>query len=118
MRAAVLNAPWPYAETLGLDSEPAVIGGADELPERLDCMHLFTTSREELGRRLAEARRAMAPDGMAWVSWPKKASKRPSEITEDTVREVCLPMGFVDVRVCAVDEAWSGLKLVIRRECR
>ncbi len=118
MRAGVLNAPWPYAETLGLDCDPVALGGGDAIPERLDFLHLFTTSRAELERRLAEARAAMAPGGMVWVSWPKKASKVPSEITEDTVRAVGLPLGLVDVKVCAVDEVWSGLKLVIRREYR
>ena len=57
-------------------------------------------------------------DGQIWVSWPKKASKQPTDVTEDVVREVALPMGLVDVKVCAVDETWSGLKLVIRRELR
>jgi len=53
-----------------------------------------------------------------WVSWPKKASKLPTDITEDTIREICLPMGLVDVKVCAIDETWSGLKLMIRKERR
>ena len=67
---------------------------------------------------LAQLRDTIAPDGFVWVSWPKKASKRPTDITEDTVREVALPLGYVDVKVCAVDEVWSGLKLMIRKELR
>ena len=63
-------------------------------------------------------REAIAPDGMVWVSWPKKASGVPTEVTEDTVRELALPLGLVDIKVCAVDEVWSGLKLVIRKEYR
>jgi hypothetical protein len=60
----------------------------------------------------------LAPDGFIWVSWPKKASRMPTDITEDVIREVALPMGIVDTKVCAVDETWSGLKLVIRKELR
>jgi hypothetical protein len=63
-------------------------------------------------------RKTMKSDGTIWVSWPKKASKVPTDITEDVIREIALPMGFVDVKVCAVDETWSGLKLVIRKELR
>jgi hypothetical protein len=59
-------------------------------------------------------RKALAPDGYVWISWPKRASKVPTNITEDVIRELCLPMGFVDIKVCAVSEVWSGLKLVIR----
>ncbi|MCU9847494.1 DUF3052 domain-containing protein [Defluviimonas sp. WL0024] len=118
MAMAVLNPPWPYAQTLGLAIRPQEPEPDAALPHGLDFLHLFTTSCAELDRRLSEARRTIAPDGMIWVSWPKKASKRPSEITEDTVREVALPLGLVDVKVCAVDEVWSGLKLVIRRGLR
>ncbi|SPH16658.1 hypothetical protein DEA8626_00169 [Defluviimonas aquaemixtae] len=118
MRTAVLNPPWPYAKTLGLDEVPAVIAAETALPEELDFVHLFTPRHAELDRRLAEARRTLAPAGMVWVSWPKKASGLPSEITEDTVRDIALPLGLVDVKVCAVDEVWSGLKLVIRKELR
>ena len=68
--------------------------------------------------KLTALRHQIAPDGQVWVSWPKKAAKVPTDITEDTIREVALPMGFVDTKVCAVDEVWSGLKLVIRKELR
>ena len=118
MPAAVLNAPWDYAAVLGLEASPMVVAPDQSIPDGADFLHLFTASRSELERRLAEARTTMAADGMLWVSWPKKSSKLPSEITEDTIREVCLPMGLVDVKVCAVDDIWSGLKLVIRKELR
>lgn len=118
MKAAVVNPPWPYAETLGIDAVPEEIGADAALPDGLDFLHIFTPFRDELHGRLTEARNRIAPDGMVWVSWPKKASKRFSEVTEDTVREICLPMGLVDIKVCAVDEVWSGLKLVIRKELR
>jgi hypothetical protein len=67
---------------------------------------------------LEALRAAIGPDGMVWVAWPKKASKVPTDVTEDVVREVVLPTGLVDVKVCAIDATWSGLKIVIRRELR
>jgi hypothetical protein len=67
---------------------------------------------------LASYRAKLKPTGMIWVSWPKKSSRAPTDITEDTIRDIALPLGFVDVKVCAVDEVWSGLKLVIRKELR
>lgn len=93
-----------------------------QLVERLDATvdlaHLFTARRAELDIELRNARRVLAPTAMLWISWPKKSSKVPSEVTEETIRELALPLGFVDVKVCAVDEVWSGLKLVVRRELR
>lgn len=83
-----------------------------------EVIHVFTASRAQLARFLPKALEAMSRDGMIWVSWPKKASKRPSDVTEDVIREIALPLGLVDVKVCAVDEVWSGLKLVIRKELR
>lgn len=80
--------------------------------------HMFVTARAELAARLAELRTLLVPTGMIWVSWPKKAAKVPTDITEDTIREVALPMGYVDVKVCAVDAVWSGLKLMIRKSER
>jgi hypothetical protein len=86
--------------------------------ESLDFIHLFTNNRDDLFRGLVEFKNLIKQDGTIWVSWYKKAAKLPTEITEDTVREAALPLGLVDVKVCAVDEKWSGLKLVIRRENR
>lgn len=83
-----------------------------------DAAHVFTTEPAVLETRLAQLRTIIAPAGFVWVSWPKKASKVPTDITEDTIRAVALPMGWVDVKVCAVDEIWSGLKLMIRKELR
>ena len=80
--------------------------------------HIFVTSRAELEEKLSLLRALIDPAGMIWVSWPKKASKVATDITENVIRDVCLPMGLVDVKVCAVDETWSGLKLVIRTENR
>lgn len=84
----------------------------------IDAAHVFVTARADLERHIAASREHLAPDGMLWVSWPKKASKVPTDITEDTIRAVALPTGLVDVKVCAIDEIWSGLKLVIRKALR
>jgi hypothetical protein len=81
-------------------------------------VHLFATDRADLATRLAGLRRSIEQDGVVWVSWPKKRAKVATDITEDVIRAVALPLGFVDVKVCAVDDTWSGLKLVIRRELR
>ena len=81
----------------------------------IDAAHIFVTDRAALGARLSHLMPLLGPGGFIWVSWPKKASKVPTDITEDTIRDVCLPMGLVDVKVCAVDDIWSGLKLMRRR---
>ena len=80
--------------------------------------HIFVTERGNMQSRLATLRDMIDPAGQVWVSWPKKAAKVETDITEDTIRDVALPMGFVDIKVCAVDTVWSGLKLVIRKELR
>lgn len=83
-----------------------------------DIVHLFSTKRARLIEALAGTLAKIKPDGAIWASWPKKASKVPTDITEDTIRKVALPMGLVDIKVCAVDDIWSGLKLVLRKEKR
>lgn len=83
-----------------------------------DFVHLFTTARAVLEGLAQPLMNLIARDGMIWVSWPKKAAKVATDVTEDVIREVVLPLGLVDVKVCAVDEVWSGLKLVIRKELR
>lgn len=83
-----------------------------------DAVHLFTVVRADLVAHLATALRQIRRDGFIWVSWPKKAAKLPTDMTEDVIRAVALPMGLVDVKVCAVDAVWSGLKLMIRKELR
>lgn len=85
-------------------------------PETADLLHVFSNRRDELEMLLAKFFPVIKRDAPVWISWYKKAAKRPTEITEDVIREICLPMGFVDIKVCAVDELWSGLKLVIRKE--
>jgi hypothetical protein len=86
--------------------------------DRIDAAHVFVTERAKLEEAIARLLPRLARDGQLWISWPKKASKVPTDVTEDVIRAVALPLGLVDVKVCAVDEIWSGLKLVIRRELR
>ena len=89
---------------------------APEAP--IDAAHIFVTERTALEAKLHDLKPLLAPSGFIWVSWPKKAAKTETDITEDTIRAVALPMGLVDVKVCAVDDTWSGLKLVIRKQNR
>ena len=84
----------------------------------LAAAHLFVTHRVMLEHKLAALRTLIEPAGFVWVSWPKRSSGQPTDITEDVIRDIALPLGFVDVKVCAIDETWSGLKLVIRRALR
>jgi len=90
----------------------------DKNCDQPDAVHLFVTRKARLVDDLTRFRGIIDQDGQIWVSWPKKASRVETDITEDTIREICLPMGLVDVKVCAVDAVWSGLKLVIRKELR
>jgi Protein of unknown function (DUF3052) len=111
-----LNPPRNYRKLLsGL---PKGVTFVTEAESPIAFVHLFTSSAAELADQLRALKADLAPDGVIWVSWPKKASGVTTDITEDTIRAVALPMGLVDVKVCAVDEIWSGLKLVIRRSNR
>jgi hypothetical protein len=112
----LLGGPPAYADLLGELPPGARI--VTRLPARARFIHQFALLRIELEAALPRAAAALEDDGMLWVSWPKRASKLPTDITEDVVRAVALPLGLVDVKVCAVDEVWSGLKLVRRREHR
>lgn len=85
------------------------------LRSNVDIVHLFTHSKNELSGQLNMAMKQIRQNGMIWVSWPKKASGVLTDVTEDRIREVALPLGLVDIKVCAIDEVWSGLKLVIRK---
>ncbi|MDR7144361.1 DUF3052 domain-containing protein [Rhizobium sp. BE258] len=91
---------------------------APEKEARFDYIHIFETRRAALEALAPRLRQLVQPDGVIWISWPKKASKLPTDIAEDVLREVLLPTGLVDVKVCAIDEIWSGLKFVVRRELR
>lgn len=115
-RVFVHGAPGPYLALL--DPPPGEIILQPGVDTETDVAHLFTTSRTELESLLRENLTRIRPNAAIWVSWPKKASRVPTDITEDTIRGVALPLGLVDVKVCAVDEVWSGLKLVLRKENR
>jgi len=86
--------------------------------EATDLIHIFVTRRKDLEGALKSTLKAMRSNAAVWVSWPKKSSRVATDVTEDTIRAVALPMGLVDVKVCAVDDVWSGLKLVVRKERR
>jgi hypothetical protein len=116
MKAAILGAPEGFDDMLG--ALPEGVAVSTRLGGSKDMVILFVTERAVLARRLDALRAAIAPDGMVWVAWPKKAAKMETDITEDVVREVVLPTGLVDVKVCAIDATWSGLKIVIRKELR
>lgn len=107
-------------ESVRLEIDPGAIG-VEELPDALaglDAAHMFVKREWELRSAITILRPLLTPGGFIWVSWPKKASKVPTEITEDLIRTIILPTGLVDVKVCAVDAVWSGLKLMIRRSER
>lgn len=116
MRLFVHGEPANYRELIA--PIPEGVTFLRRLANDLDLVHLFVTEKAALVAGLMAVRPRIVPAGVIWVSWPKKASKVPTDVTEDTVRELALPLGLVDVKVCAVDEVWSGLKLVIRRENR
>lgn len=110
-----LAMPAAVAAAIDGDAPPLLLPNPEP---GLESAHLFVTERAVLAAELARLRPLLAPKGMIWVSWPKKAAKMPTDVTEDVIRAVALPLGYVDVKVCAVDAVWSGLKLVIRRLLR
>src|SRR4030095_13016963 len=116
--STVLLARAPAGYPQMLDPLPADVRFAGRVSASVDMAHVFTDDREALVKSLSTFRRTLAPTAFVWVSWPKKSSGVPTNVTEDVVREVALPMGFVDIKVCAIDDVWSGLKLVVRKELR
>lgn len=115
-RLFVAGAPVNYLELVA--PLPENVQLTARLRPDTDIVHVFSTQRVKLVEALRSTLAKMKPDGAIWVSWPKKASRMQTDITEDTIREVALPMGLVDIKVCAVDDTWSGLKLVLRKEKR
>jgi hypothetical protein len=113
-RLAVLGAPDGFA----IDALPPGVEPRTTARGPLDVVLSFHTARADLERRLSTLMRAMHVDAGLWVAWPKRASGVPTDITEDVIREVCLPTGLVDVKVCAVDDTWSALRLCLRKELR
>lgn len=113
---ALIGAPEDYMGLIAPAPEGLRIGA--RVAATTDIVHIFSVRRPELERFLLSCRSKLKPEAAIWVSWPKKSAKVPTDITEDVIREVALPLGFVDVKVCAVSEVWSGLKLVLRKELR
>ncbi len=111
----VHGAPANYRKELNL-ADPKSVTWLTEPAEGVQLIHAFTRSQAELKKLLALYRKRVAPDGAIWISWPKKAAQVETDLTEDRVRDAALPLGLVDIKVCAVDDVWSGLKLVVRKE--
>jgi len=110
------DAPANYRELVA--PLPAGVQLSPRIDRAVDLLHVFATRQAELRRVLNEALPALRPDAAIWVSWPKQAAKRATDITEDAIRGLALPLGLVDIKVCAVDAVWSGLKLVVRKALR
>lgn len=107
----LIDAPAHYMELLGPDAAHVNFVGSGKA--KVDAVHAFVVRKQQLTKIIPVMSATIVPNGMVWISWPKKAAKVATDITEDTVRELALKNGLVDVKVCAVDETWSGLKLVI-----
>ncbi|MFN8224191.1 MAG: hypothetical protein U0R50_13200 [Gaiellales bacterium] len=134
MSAGYSGTPLPKKLGIGEGSAVAILGDPghaakllEPLPpgvrfvrtaKQADVVLFFTTSRRELARRVPALGKAIHPDRSLWIAWPKRSSGVATDVTEDTIREVALPLGLVDNKVCAVDETWSGLRVVWRRELR
>ncbi len=116
MRLIILNAPDDYASTLG--ELPEGIEMTQTFEGQFDFIQFFTTEKAVLENRFDELKRILQPDGMLWISWPKKAARMQTDLTDNMVRDIGLAKGLVDVKVCAVDERWSGLKFVYRLKDR
>jgi hypothetical protein len=115
--AYVDGEPSGYVGLLALPADIAItwLPGPES---NMEFVHLFTASASRLNMKLKSYRKKIAPAGVIWVSWPKKSSGVETDITEDVIRDVALPLGLVDIKVCAIDQVWSGLKLMIRKEQR
>ncbi len=112
----LVNEPTEFARLL--EPLPAGVVFERRAGAQVDIAHVFVTRRDELAKHLDSLRKKLRPDAALWISWPKKAARVPTTVSEDVVRELALPLGFVDVKVCAVTDVWSGLKLVVRKEQR
>ena len=115
-RVMLFEAPQAYEDLLA--PLPPDVVFVNQPDSKVDIAHIFVTQKEELAKSLGVLRKKLRADAALWVSWPKKSAKVPTTVTEDTIREMALPLGFVDIKVCAVTEVWSGLKLVVRKELR
>ncbi len=116
LTVVAINPPANYRRLLG--QIPDSVTFSERLKSGSSFVHLFTSRRSEMQKKMSILRDKISDNGAIWVSWPKKSSGISTDVTEDVIREIALPLGFVDIKVCAVDETWSGLKLMIRRENR
>ena len=116
LMVVTINAPANYRRLLG--QIPDSVTFSERLKSGSSFVHLFTSRRSEMQKKMSILRDKISDNGAIWVSWPKKSSGISTNVTEDVIREIALPLGFVDIKVCAVDDTWSGLKLMIRRENR
>ena len=116
MSVVLLDAPPNLSELLG--DLPSGVKVSRRLTHGADIVLIFVEYAADLSRKMLALKSAVAPDGMVWVAWPKRASKMPTDLTEDVIRDIVLPTGMVDIKVCAIDATWSGLKLVIRKALR
>jgi hypothetical protein len=116
MTVAVINQPANYRQLLGEGTDG--VESSDRTSTDSSFVHLFTTRRSELEKQLSRLRKKIPDTGTIWVSWPKKSAGVPTDVTEEVIRAVALRLGFVDVKVCAIDKTWSGLKLMVRRSER
>ena len=115
-RVYAKNAPTQYIQLL--EPLPCGVSFHAKPSESTDVVHVFVARKTALSKELTELRKKLRGSAVVWISWPKKSSKVPTDVTEDIIREVALPLGFVDIKVCAVSEVWSALKLVVRKELR
>jgi len=116
LMVVTINPPANYRRLLG--QIPDSVTFSERLKSGSSFVHLFTSRRSEMQKKMSILRDKISDNGAIWVSWPKKSSGISTDVTEDVIREIALPLGFVDIKVCAVDQTWSGLKLMIRRENR
>ena len=116
LTVVTINAPRNYRRLL--DSIPEGVTFSERLRPGSTFVHLFVKKCSDLTKRLPVLRKRVSDTGSVWISWPKKSSGVATDLTEDVIRAIALPLGFVDVKVCAIDEIWSGLKLMVRRENR
>jgi hypothetical protein len=117
-RVLVLGAPAGFAKTLGTLPTGTTVATKTTAKSTFDVFVLFVTARKDLAAAVAKLRTHMEPAAGLWIAWPKKSSGVATDITEQTIRDIVLPTGLVDNKVCAIDDTWSGLRLVIRKELR
>jgi len=122
LQLLLIDAPEGYREALTIQQlqlyQDDVLHCQNAASQQTDWVQLFVRDAALLANQLNQLRSTLKPDAVIWVSWPKKAARQPTNISEDTIRQLALPLGLVDIKVCAVDATWSGLKLMVRRELR